>query len=280
MIESDDVLRDTLACIRCHGPVVVHTDHFECAACRETRPILDGIVLSEREIPASYFDTRFQTMQKGNREPGVWSFCYEQQTRIAREAIRAGDVVLDIGCGPELCYERDPSWRLVGVDPSFASLKANDSLDFRVCGSAEALPLRSGSVDAIVCFYSVHHMVGSLVDENREKVSAAVAEFGRVLKKGGQLLVFDMSPWWPVNTFERLLWNNARRLLGPKLDMYFWHHTALEALVSNAMPGAALSSRKISVSPLTTFPPAFGIPALRVPRFLYPFDAMAYQWRL
>lgn len=67
-------------------------------------------------------------------------------------------------------------------------------MDLRIHGSATALPLADRSIDAIVCFYSIHHMVGATVAQNRALVNAAFQEFGRVLKLHGELFVFELAP--------------------------------------------------------------------------------------
>jgi hypothetical protein len=44
-------------------------------------------------------------------------------------------------------------------------------------------------------------------------------------------------------------------------------------------PGTALEFRSFRVSPWTTFPPAFALQWLRVPRVVYPFEICMYHWR-
>jgi ubiquinone/menaquinone biosynthesis C-methylase UbiE len=218
-------------------------------------------------------------MERGKACDGAWCLCYEHQRAAVAPLLRAGSVVLDVGCGPSLPYEKPADCFVIGLDASFHSIRANRVVDLRVYGTAAALPLPGRSVDTIVCFYSVHHMTGANVRENRATAARAFAEFARVLKPGGELLVFEVSPWRPVWQVEKRLWNPARRALGARLDMFFYPAEVYRALGSTAFPGAAHERRVFASSMLSTFPPAFSLPWLRVPRFLYPFDVALYRWR-
>jgi hypothetical protein len=46
-----------------------------------------------------------------------------------------------------------------------------------------------------------------------------------------------------------------------------------------ALPGAQFSTTSFSASLLSAFPPAFSLPWLLIPRFLYPFHVNLYRWR-
>jgi ubiquinone/menaquinone biosynthesis C-methylase UbiE len=152
-------------------------------------------------------------------------------------------------------------------------------VDLRVYGSATEIPLPDRSVDAVLAYYAVHHMTGQTTQENRQKVVTAFQEFGRVVKSGGELLVFEVSPWAPFYFAEKVVWNQARALLGPRLDMYFYGARDYESLGRRALPNASFSIQRFDSSLLNTFPVAFSLPWLRVPRFLYPFDVNLYRWR-
>jgi SAM-dependent methyltransferase len=184
-----------------------------------------------------------------------------------------------VGCGPELPYRKNGAF-VIGVDASFHSIRANEMVDVRVFASAASLPLRSASADAIVCFYSIHHMTGQSVTEHRDIVRNVFREFARVLKPSRRLMVFDVSPRWPFGAIEELTWNTVRRRLGQNLDMFFWKKHDLEMLGRETFPRARFSIERFGGSPFKTFPPIFSKPSLRVPRLLYPFDINLYTWQL
>ncbi len=225
----------------------------------------------------SNFDNVFALMREGNHAPGTWGLFYEQQARAIERFLKPGQIVLDIGCGPELPYAKKGAF-IVGVDASFGSVEANKGVDLQVFASAAELPIATGVADAIVCFYSVHHMTGMTVQENRAIVAQVFREFARVLKPEGRMFIFDMSPWMPFAGAEALTWNTARQKLGGGLDMFFWKDRDLQRIAKAAMPDANCRIERFGGSYLNTFPPVFSKPGLRVPRFLYPFDINLYIW--
>ena len=107
-----------------------------------------------------------------------------------------GRQVADIGCGPgylaALIAQRYPHLHVVGFDSSCemirtarlnaAALDLSDRVEFRE-GDVSSLPVPEGTLDFAVSTLSLHHWS----DPGR-----ALAEFQRVLKPGGQLLIFDL----------------------------------------------------------------------------------------
>jgi SAM-dependent methyltransferase len=238
----------------------------------------DGVFLSRPISSGHYFDDMHPLMEQGNQAPEILELCYAQQSRLLASMIRPKDVVLDIGCGPVIHFEKPADCVLIGVDPSFDSIRANRELDIRILGAAASMPLGDRSVDRIALFYSIHHMIGKTVNDNHLNVAAALRECGRVVRLGGTLAVFDVSPWWPVWQGQRLAWNKARRILADKLDMFFWREGALREIAADLLPNSKFEAKTFSVSPFLVFPPIFSLPALKVPRFLYPFDIKMYKW--
>ncbi len=102
--------------------------------------------------------------------------------------LRAGALVVDIGCGTgaSAALARSQDLRAVGVDASETLLReagrGHPGLPL-VRGTAERLPLRNGVCDAVLC-----ECVLSLSG----KPDQAVAEFRRILKPGGYLLLTDI----------------------------------------------------------------------------------------
>ncbi|MFI0740703.1 methyltransferase domain-containing protein [Streptomyces sp. NPDC021100] len=121
-------------------------------------------------------------------------------------ALRPGERVLDAGCGPgylleEMARETGPDGVLRGVDVSASML----DLARRRCGGdgrvgleegrCEELPFPDGSFDAVV---------SSQVLEYVEDVEGALAEFARVLRPGGRVVVLD-TDW------DSLVWHTRDR---------------------------------------------------------------------
>ena len=119
----------------------------------------------------------------------------EPRNRMVVEAagVRAGDRVVDIGCGPgesvALAAAAAPGVRVVAVDPAFPFRLATA---FRTLGSgravrvrrgaAEALPVPDGWATLVISINAFHHW------EDRRR---GLAEVRRVLGPGGRLVLVD-----------------------------------------------------------------------------------------
>lgn len=242
-------------------------------------PVRNGVVIGRATEARSYFDSVFEVMRQSNREPGTWEIFYHEQVDLVTSMLRDTDVVVDVGCGPDILYRKGKAF-VIGLDASFESIRANQMVDVRLFSSAASLPLRDACADVVLCFYSIHHMTGKTVVENRSIVQQVFMEFRRILKPGARLLVFEVSPKRPFGLVETLSWNTARSALGPGLDMYFWQKRDLTKLGEETLPRAQLSVRDFTGSPLTTFPPIFSKQWFRLPRVLYPFQVCLYEWRV
>ena len=107
-----------------------------------------------------------------------------------RERLRAfcrdvADPVVEVGCGPGQvgAYARSLGRHVVGVDlsPQMARLAAG-RLPAAVAGDMRDLPIRDSSVGGLLAFYAVIHL-------RREELGDGFAEFRRVLRPGGRVLV-------------------------------------------------------------------------------------------
>ncbi len=268
-----------LVCPQCHGALKANAHAIGCVKCEFTGGVRDGVVLTRPDSLPSFFDDKHQVMRQANQMKGNQELFYAQQAKRVEQIVRPGAVLLDVGCGPAVPYSSQSSWFVIGLDPSFESVRSNDMVDLRVYGSAEAIPVPDYSVDAVVCFYSIHHMTGPTVSENRKIVNSVFHEFRRAMRPGGNLLIFDLNPLWPFSALENMTWNIARRSLGPKLDMFFWEAPRLADLGRQIFPQARLEIERFKNSPFITFPPVFNIPSLRIPRLLYPFEINLYNWQ-
>ncbi len=277
-----------LACPRCHatfGRLDTAVDvRLECpnGACGFRGQVREGIVCAlDSDLGPTFFDARFPVMTHGSDQPGARAAFYEQQESALVRWLAGAGVVLDVGCGPRLPYTRPAGALMLGVDPSYESLRQNGDVDVRLHASATRLPIASNSVDAIVCFYSLHHLVGGSVAENEQLIRGAFSEFGRVLRPKGRVVVFEVSPIWLVARIERFLWNTVRRGFARACEMFFWERSRLERLAREHLPsGTTAEYETFAVPPLTAFPPAFALERLKIPRALYPFHICMYTWRV
>jgi ubiquinone/menaquinone biosynthesis C-methylase UbiE len=100
------------------------------------------------------------------------------------EQVRPGRRVWDVGCGPGhvTAFLAGLGLRAAGLDLS-AGMLAQGRVRHQVQGDMTALPARDGSLDGLVSFYSLIHMIDDA------DVRAALAEYRRVLAGGGLLLL-------------------------------------------------------------------------------------------
>ena len=182
--------------------------------------------------------------------------------------------VLDLGCGPTMEWSAPWGVQVIGVDP----VHVNRSVHQMIRGDATALPLRARSVDAVVCLYSLHH-IGAGAAPMRA-LNVCLGEIRRVLTPGGRLLVVEVLPWWPAWIGQRLAWPLLRRLVGRRLDMFFWRWAVLRERVARVFPGAWRSEARLRVPAWAPVPIAFAWPRLRLPRWAYPFSFGLAVWGL
>ena len=113
--------------------------------------------------------------------------------------VRAGDRVLDVGCGSGRLTMAAQGWagadgQAVGLDPSPEMIavarknaaRAGFKTTFEL-GVVESLPFPDGSFDVVLNRLMLHHLPGDLK-------LRGLAEMRRVLKPGGLCLVVDFEP--------------------------------------------------------------------------------------
>ncbi len=109
---------------------------------------------------------------------------------LQRAGLAEGAQMLDVGIGTGLVAREaltliGPQGRIVGVDPSAGMMdEAHLPGVELVVGRAEALPRPDASCDFLSMGYALRHI---------DDVAAAFAEFHRVLKPGGRLMVLEIS---------------------------------------------------------------------------------------
>jgi len=134
-----------------------------------------------------------------------------QKSIGALAQVKAGDQVLDVGCGSGRLTMAAQEWagadgQAVGIDPSPEMVqvarknaaRAGLKVKFEV-GVVESLPFPDGSFDVVLNRLMLHH----LPDDLKQR---GLAEMRRVLKPGGVCLVVDFEP--PKSGLLRLIVEN------------------------------------------------------------------------
>jgi SAM-dependent methyltransferase len=98
-------------------------------------------------------------------------------------SVPAGGVVADIGCGPgrDVMMLRARGLHVAGIDLSLGQLRAG-AVPGLVQADMRHLPLQAGSVHGIWCWAALVHLP-------REAIPEAIAEFARIVRSGGSLLM-------------------------------------------------------------------------------------------
>jgi SAM-dependent methyltransferase len=127
-------------------------------------------------------------------ELGILEDAYE---RLGTERCR----FVDLGCGSMGVLGRRPN-RLaaleplsIGIDIDREALTSNGNVRSAICASCYALPLKSNSVDIIVCRWILEHL---------EHPDLAMREMARVLRKDGVLYVKTPNLWNYTMLFSRI----------------------------------------------------------------------------
>lgn len=139
---------------------------------------------------ARRYDLRVWWMTRGREA----AFRAEQ---LDLAGVREGEALLDVGCGTGslaiLAARRvGPRGFVVGVDPSPEMVaratgkarRAHVAATFRA-GIAQALPFEDGQFDVVTCTLVLHQLPP-------DALHASFAEFRRVLKPDGRLLLMDI----------------------------------------------------------------------------------------
>jgi ubiquinone/menaquinone biosynthesis C-methylase UbiE len=124
---------------------------------------------------------------------------------------------LDAGCGSQIVQWRELADRIlvrrarlvVGCDADRASIRKHRTLSRLVIADLKALPFRSESFSLVTTNMVVEHL---------DRPFAAFAEFARVLKRGGRVIVHTPNVWSPFVVASRLLPESVKLKLAKALD--------------------------------------------------------------
>jgi len=128
---------------------------------------------------------------------------------LVREVVTPNAMVLDLGCGRMslAANQLRKASCSVGVDLGLHDLQLNKDVDFTVLADGETLPFATGAFDVVVSQWAVEHL---------ERPAPVFAEISRVLKPGGDCILFTTSAYNYVSV--------ASRLMGDRLQQTWIRH--------------------------------------------------------
>jgi SAM-dependent methyltransferase len=117
--------------------------------------------------------------------------------------------ILDAGCGRLSINVRDKDGiTLIGTDFIFDDIRKNKSIDHGFVSNLESMPLKDGSIDAVV---------SNMVFEHLTNPGDVFSELSRVLKHDGHLIFTTPSIYGVVTILNRMLPNGLRKKLANSL---------------------------------------------------------------
>lgn len=165
---------------------------------------------------------------------------FTRERRIVLNALtkhQPEDLLVDVGCGPGYLVarisRRFPHLRVIGVDISREMIMtakhnwspaSHQNLEFML-GDAQQLPFSDNAVAFVVSSLSLHHWTDSAM---------AISEIYRVLRPGGQFLLFDVrrnAPrlfYWGLKLGQALLAPAAIRRTNGAVGSFWASYTPSE----------------------------------------------------
>jgi ubiquinone/menaquinone biosynthesis C-methylase UbiE len=171
-------------------------------------------------------------------EQHVVKVAIEDLQKLMPQPAVGGPIILDVGCGQgkaaHLLQETFKPRRLIGLDFDGEALSyaqreaAGHGLALETIESdCAAIPLPDGSVDMVFCHQTLHHLV---------RQEQSLAEFRRVLRPGGQLLLAESTREYINSWVIRLLFRHP-------MDV---QHSAEECLEMLRRSGFAFGPENVS----------------------------------
>jgi ubiquinone/menaquinone biosynthesis C-methylase UbiE/uncharacterized protein YbaR (Trm112 family) len=181
-----------------------------CSACQSFYPIHEGYIdLMPRETCAGYVSKYVSEEENMAHEldyrelaPPLLAAGVRNRTLVRLLRFQPGDIVLDNGCG----NGRFATWNagrvglMIGSDP--VTLFADRALEEVTLAKADSrvLPFADGSIDKSFSIDVLEHFP-------RDVIAAYLRETARVLRPGGQVLIFsntrELSPIQPIIDISR-----------------------------------------------------------------------------
>jgi demethylmenaquinone methyltransferase/2-methoxy-6-polyprenyl-1,4-benzoquinol methylase len=145
---------------------------------------------SKRRFTRHMFDSSASDYDRVDRVLALGSGSWYRRQALLRAGLGEGMRMLDVAVGTGLVAREalalvGPTGRVVGVDPSAGMLAQLDGPGLMLArGRAETLPFAPRSFDFLCMGYALRHL---------SDLSAVFAEFRRVLRPGGRLLVLEIT---------------------------------------------------------------------------------------
>lgn len=185
-----------------------------------------------------------EAFELAGREDGLLAPTYLYHAIQASAAIRPGDRVLDLGCGPAcqlaVIARLNPAASFVGVDASGSMLDlarqtqarcALDNIEFRQGSMENLVGIADASMDAVLSTMSLHH----LADESA--LAAVFREIRRVLKPGGGVYLADFGRLNRAATQHFFAYQRAG--IQPPVFTLDYHHSLRAAFSLDSLLQAA-----------------------------------------
>ena len=172
------------------------------------------------------FDRWASTYDASPLQPALFAPVHQTALQLAQQFLPGARRVLDVGCGTgrllRQARRRYRSAELVGVDLArgmVAAAMAATTTELRIHylhAGAERLPFTDGAFDLVFATMSMRHWTDQ---------AAGIAEIGRVLTRGGVLILADVFPSSPRQPFTAsLLFRRRRPSLPGQVDAALTAH--------------------------------------------------------
>jgi len=193
-----------LACPDCRGALA--GEPLRCAGCGRVFETQAGIPLllprsllgdTEQRQHALYAAVAHEYDDVFPRH--VAEHYLDKRTGLVKRLLPMGGLVLDVGCGTGQLGAAIASegYDVFGVDlsPAMVARARERGLAGTFSAVTTALPFAAESFDLALTVATLHHL------ETPERVAATVHEMGRVVKRGGFVVLWDhnpANPYWPI----------------------------------------------------------------------------------
>ena len=194
------------ACPRCHVVLEQAGDGLTCTVCSQHYGLSDGVPVLLLSREADHITGRQQVLYDHVAhdydqvfKTHVLEHYLNKRTNVVRELLPFGGTILDVGCGTGMLagWIARAGYDAVGVDASTGMLveALENGVGAVYAAYSSALPFEDNTFDLSLSVATMHHL------ETPERVADTIAEMGRVVKRGGYVLIWDhnpLNPYWPI----------------------------------------------------------------------------------